>query len=370
MPSVVVNGRKKQYPGAVSGIELAKELKLEGSALAMKVNGGLRDLSSQIDKDAEVKLLTFEDAEGKQVFWHTAAHIFACAIKQMYPEALATIGPAVEDGFYYDFDNLKIIAADFEKIEMKMNEIAQKKLKCEKKEVTLAELNKIFIDNPYKRELAEEFAKGGKKLTIYSLGNEFLDLCEGPHLPDTGYVKAMKLMVIASAYWRGDQKNRQLTRVYGTAFPDEKMLKKHLEFLKELELRDHRKLGKDLELFMFHEYSPGSPFMLAKGTVIFNELQKFIREEYRKRGYQEVITPQLFNKALWEQSGHWEHYKENMFAVLIKADELPVTLPDLPDKKPFIQGTADKDCGLLLVAQKRIARCARRNDKMQEICAG
>ncbi len=330
MPSVVVNGKKKQYPAPVSGIELAKEMKLEGKALAIKINGELKDLSTTIDKDSEIKLLTFEDKEGKEVFWHTAAHIFAYAIKKMYPTALPTIGPAVEDGFYYDFDNLKIAAADFEKIETKMHEIIEKKLKCEKKEMSLAELNKIFIDNPYKRELAEEFAKGNKKLTVYTLGDEFLDLCEGPHLPDTGYVKAIKLMNITSAYWRGDAKNKALTRVYGIAFPDEKQLRKHLEFLKELELRDHRKLGKDLELFMFHEWSPGSPFMLARGTIIYNELLNFIRQEYRKRGYQEVITPQLFNKQLWEVSGHWQHYKDNMFLMDIDKEQFSLKPMNCP----------------------------------------
>ncbi|MEM4246984.1 MAG: threonine--tRNA ligase [Candidatus Woesearchaeota archaeon] len=330
MPSIVVNGKKKQYPAAVSGIELAKEMKLEGKALAMKVNGELKDLSSKIEKDAEVKLITFDDAEGKNVFWHTAAHILACAINNMYPDALNTIGPAIEDGFYYDFDNLKITVADFEKIEMKMREIITKKLPCERKEMTLDEINKIFIDNPYKRELAEEFSKDGKKLTVYTLGNEFLDLCEGPHLPDTGYVKAVKLMTIASAFWKGDQKNKQLTRIYGTAFPTQEELRKHLELLKELEQRDHRKLGKDLELFTFHEWSPGSPFLLPKGTIIYNELLKFLREEYRKRGYQEVITPQLFNKALWEKSGHWEHFKENMFVMEIDGEEFSLKPMNCP----------------------------------------
>ncbi len=330
MPSVVVNGRKKQYPGAVSGIELAKEMKLEGKALAMKVNGEPKDLSFSIDKDAEIKLLTFEDKEGKEIFWHSAAHIFAYAIQELYPTALNTIGPAVEDGFYYDFDNLKIQPSDFEKIEQKMREIIAKKTPCERKEITPEEAKKLFAKNQYKLELAQEFAAGGKKLTIYSFGKEFIDLCEGPHVPDTGSVKAIKLMTIASAFWKGDQKNKQLTRVYGTAFPSEDMLKKHLALMKELEMRDHRKLGKDLELFTFHEWSPGSPFLLPNGTIIYNELQNFIRGEYKKRGYQEVITPQLFNKALWEKSGHWEHFKENMFVMEIDGEEFSLKPMNCP----------------------------------------
>ncbi len=330
MPSVVVNGRKKQYPGQVSGIALAKEMKLEGKALAMKVNGELKDLSATIDKNAEIQLLTFDDAEGKQVFWHSAAHIFAYAIQELYPAALNTIGPAVEDGFYYDFDELKITPQDFERIEQKMQKIIAKRLPFERKEITLEEAKKLFAKNHYKIELANEFAAGGKKLTIYSLGKEFTDLCEGPHVPDTGFVKAIKLMTIASAFWKGDQKNKQLTRTYGTAFPDDKMLRKHLEFLKELELRDHRKLGKDLELFTFHEWSPGSPFLLPKGTIIYNELLKFIRKEYERRGYQEVITPQMFNKALWVQSGHWEHFKENMFVLQVDNEEFSLKPMNCP----------------------------------------
>jgi threonyl-tRNA synthetase len=330
MPSVVVNGKKKQYDKPVTGLELVKDAKREGKALAMKVNGELKDLSAVVDKDSEVQLIMFDDKEGKEIFWHTAAHIFAYAIKELYPDALNTMGPAVEDGFYYDFDNLKIAAADFPKIEAKMRDISAKKIPIERKEMTLEEIKKIFAKNPYKLEMANEFASGGKKLTVYTMGPGFLDLCEGPHVPDTGFVKAMKLMNIAMAFWRGDQKNKQLTRVYGTAFPNDDLLNKHLAFLRELEMRDHRKIGKDLELFTFHEWSPGSPFLLPKGTIIYNELQKFIREEYKKRGYQEVITPQMFNKALWEKSGHWEHYKDNMFLMKVDGEEFSLKPMNCP----------------------------------------
>ncbi len=321
MPTLTVDGKKKQYDKSVTGVELAKECKLEGKALAMKVNGEFKDLAASIDTDVDVKLLTFDDPEGKAVFWHTTAHIFAHAIKDLYPDALNTIGPSIEDGFYYDFDNLKITAADFEKIEQKMREIAAQKLVCERKEITLEDVHTLFPKNPYKVELAHEFVGEGKKLTAYTMGPHFIDLCKGPHTPHTGYVKAMKLMNITSAYWRGNPKNKALARIYGTAFPSDDQLKKHIQFLKELEQRDHRKLGKDLELFMFHEWSPGSPFLLPKGAIVYSELLKFLREEYQKRGYQEVITPQLFNKALWEQSGHWEHYKENMFVMDVDNDQ-------------------------------------------------
>jgi threonyl-tRNA synthetase len=326
----LLDGKKRTYDKPITGAELAKELRLEKKALAMKVGGILKDLSAVIDKDAGVQLLTFEDAEGKAVFWHTTAHIFAHAIKDLYPDALNTIGPSIEDGFYYDFDNLKITAADLEKIEQKMREIAAKKLVCERKEITLDEVKKIFPKNPYKIELANEFKGEGKTLTAYTMGPNFIDLCKGPHTPDTGYVKAMKLTNITSAFWRGDPKNKQLTRVYGTAFPSEEALKKHLQFLKEVEQRDHRKLGRELELFTFHEWSPGSPILLPKGAIIFNELQKFIRDEYRKRGYQEVITPQLFNKALWETSGHWQHFKEDMFVMNVDNDEFSLKPMNCP----------------------------------------
>jgi threonyl-tRNA synthetase len=326
----LLDGKKRTYDKPITGAELAKELRLEKKALAMKVGGVLKDLSAAIDKDASVQLLTFEDAEGKAVFWHTTAHIFAHAIKDLYPDALNTIGPSIEDGFYYDFDNLKITAADLEKIEQKMREIAAKKLVCERKEITLEDVKKIFPKNPYKTELANEFKGEGKTLTAYTMGPNFIDLCKGPHTPDTGYVKAMKLTNITSAFWRGDPKNKQLTRVYGTAFPSEEALKKHLQFLKEVEQRDHRKLGRELELFTFHEWSPGSPILLPKGAIIFNELQKFIRDEYRKRGYQEVITPQLFNKALWETSGHWQHFKEDMFVMNVDNDEFSLKPMNCP----------------------------------------
>ncbi len=326
----LLDGKKRTYPKPITGSELAKELRLEKKALAMKVDGELKDLPLPIDKDAKVQLLTFDDAEGKAVFWHTTAHVFAHAIKELYPDALNTIGPSIEDGFYYDFDNLKIDAKDLEKIEQKMREIAARKLTCERKEITLDDVRKIFPKNPYKIELGQEFAGEGKKLTAYTMGPNFIDLCKGPHTPDSSFIKAIKLTNITSAYWRGDQKNKALTRIYGTAFPSDDLLKKHLQLLKELEQRDHRKLGKEMELFIFHEWSPGSPFLLPKGAIIFNELQKFIREEYRKRGYQEVITPQLFNKALWEQSGHWQHYQENMFLLDVDNDKFSLKPMNCP----------------------------------------
>lgn len=333
----LLDGKKREYPKHVTGVELAKELKLDKKALAMKVDGELKDLAATIDKDAKVQLLTFADADGKAVFWHTTAHIFAHAIKELYPDALNTIGPSIEDGFYYDFDNLKIAQTDFVNIEQKMHEIAARKLVCERKVITLDDVKKLFPNNPYKIELGKEFAGEGKTLTAYTMGPNFIDLCKGPHTPDTGYVQAMKLLSLSSAHWRGNQNNKQLTRIYGTSFPTDKELRTHIALLAEMEKRDHRKLGRELELFTFHEWSPGSPILLPKGTIIFNELQKFIRAEYAKRGYQEVVTPQLFNKALWETSGHWEHYKDDMFLMKVDNEDFSLKPMNCPSHNLIYQ---------------------------------
>ncbi|MBN1644445.1 threonine--tRNA ligase [Candidatus Woesearchaeota archaeon] len=249
---------------------------------------------------------------------HSAAHILAYAIQELYPDAKNTIGPPVEEGFYYDFENLNITPADFPKIESKMKEIIKANYSFKKKTATLPEIKKIFKENKYKIEMAEEFKKQKEKLTIYSCG-KFSDLCRGPHVKSTGQIKAIKLTKIAGAYWRGDVKNKQLTRLYGIAFETEKEMKTHLQLLEEASKRDHRKIGKNLELFSFHEEAPGMPFWHAKGTIIWNELLKYWREEHKKDGYEEIRTPVILNKKLWLLSGHWEHYKENMY--FTKVDE-------------------------------------------------
>ncbi len=259
-----------------------------------------------------------EDKKDIEKLRHSAAHILAHAIKELYPKAKNTIGPPVEEGFYYDFGDLQITPEDFPKIEKKMKEIVRKKYPFEKKEVTLAELKKMFKDNKYKIEMAEEFKKAGDKLTIYKSG-DFVDLCRGPHVKSTGDVKAFKLIKIAGAYWRGDQKNKQLTRVYGIAFPTKEELNDYITKMQEAAKRDHRKIGRDLELFSFHECSPGMVFWHPKGTIIWNELIEYWREEHKKAGYGEIITPILLNKTLWEQSGHWKHFRESMY--FTKIDE-------------------------------------------------
>lgn len=314
------DGSKKEFKKGITGLEVAKSIgqRLAQDAIAIKIDNEVVGLNETIEKDAKIKILTFNDPEGVYAFRHSTCHILADAIRKLYPKSKNTIGPPVEEGFYYDFDDLNITPEDFSKIEAEMKKIVAQNQDFKRQEVNLAEVKKLFKDNKYKIEMAEEFAKENKKLTIVK-HEDFIDLCGNPHITSTGLIKAFKLTKLAGAYWRGDSKNKQLTRIYGISFPSEKQLKDHLQLLEEAEKRDHRRLGKDLDLFMFHEWSPGSPFFLPKGTIIYNELLTLIRSEYKKRGYQEVITPQLFNKALWEQSGHWQHYQENMF--LLKVDD-------------------------------------------------
>mgnify|MGYP001598210481 FL=1 len=245
---------------------------------------------------------------------HSAAHILAAAVKRLYPKAQLGIGPATEEGFYYDFDNLEIKEEDFHKIEMIMKELIDKNVKFSKKFVEKSKAKKILEGERYKLQLLDEL-KG--KISFYTSG-EFLDLCKGPHVKSSKEIGAFKLLRLAGAYWKGDSKNKMLTRIYGTAFKTKEELAKYLEMLKQAEARNHIKIGKELNLFSFHKESPGVPFFHQKGATIYNELLSFLREEYKKEGYQEVITPLIYDKALWETSGHWEHFKEDMF--VLKAD--------------------------------------------------
>jgi len=320
-----------QLPDKSTGMQAAESIgkKLAKDALAIEVNGEVRDLMRSIEKDAKIKILTFADKGGKDTLRHSTAHVFAHAIKRLYPNAKPTIGPPVEEGFYYDFDDLKITPEDFPAIESAMQDIVNKDFPFERIDWTLADVKKFEGDNPYKMEMAEEYKKQGLKLTAYRDG-DFIDLCEGPHVPSTGYVKAFKLTKIAAAYWRGDAKNKQFIRIYGISFPSTKELHDYETLMQEVEKRDHRKIGAQLELFMTHDWSPGSVFLFPKGQIIFNELVNFIRNEYWKRGYQEVQSPQLYNKALYELSGHWAHYKENMFNLIVDDQEFSIKTMNCP----------------------------------------
>lgn len=323
------DGSKKQFESGITGAQIAESIgkRLAKDALAIKADGEIIDLSRPIEKNASIEILTYSSKEGKDVFHHSSAHILAHAIKRVFPEAKPTIGPPVENGFFYDFDDLKISADDFARIEEEMQKIIAANYPFKRHIWKISDVKKL--NNPYKLELASEFDQKGWELTAYEDG-DFIDLCEGPHVPSTGVVRAIKLIKISGAFWKGDQKNKQLTRIYGVSFPSAKELDEFLKLQEEITKRDHRKIGQELQLFMFHEWSPGSPFFLPKGAIIYNELLKFIREQYWKREYMEVITPQMFNKALWELSGHWAHYKEDMFLLEVDDEEFSLKPMNCP----------------------------------------
>nr|MDO8099779.1 threonine--tRNA ligase [Candidatus Njordarchaeota archaeon] len=306
------DGSKKKYRKGITPPEVANDigLRLAADAIAAKLDGVPVDLNSPIEKDSKFEVLTFDSKEGKEVLRHSAAHILAHAVTELYPEALPTIGPAVEDGFYYDFDMEPVSSDDLKKIEAKMNEIIKADLLFKKIIVPKNQALELFKANKFKVELVGEF--GGDQVTVYEQG-EFKDFCRGPHALSTGKVGAVKLTKVAGAYWRGDANNPQLQRIYGVAFPTEKMLKDYIHMIEEAEKRDHRKLGQELELFSLHEEGPGMPFFLPKGLALKNKLIELLREEYKKRGYVEVSTPQILSTNLWKRSGHLESFKENMF---------------------------------------------------------
>ncbi|CUS95984.1 threonyl-tRNA synthetase [Candidatus Kryptobacter tengchongensis] len=306
--------------------------KLAREAVAAKVNGVVIDLTRPLEEDCELQILTFDDPEGREVFWHSSAHLMAHAIEELFPGAKFGVGPPIEDGFYYDVDvDRTLTPEDLVKIEEKMRELAQRDEPYIRRVVTKEEALEFFKKkgDPYKVEIIEQI-DDNDTITFYSEGS-FTDLCRGPHLPSTGKIKYVKLLSVAGAYWRGDARNKMLQRVYGVAYPKKELLDEHLKRLEEAKKRDHRRLGKELELFVFHDIAPGAPFWLPKGMIIFRELEKFIREELDKRGYEEISTPILVKKDLWERSGHWEHYKENMFVLEVE-DEIyslkPMNCPE------------------------------------------
>ncbi len=362
------DGSVKQLPAGVTAMQVAESIgkRLASDAIVAEVNGMLIDLSTAIAADANFKVHTFSSEQGKSVFWHSASHILAQAVKRLYPSAKLTIGPAVEGGFYYDIAHEPFNPSDLAKIEAEMAKVAAANYPVERLSLSSAEAKKIFKDNKYKLEIIDGEAKG-KEITAYKQG-EFTDLCKGPHAPSTGAIKAFKLTKVSSAYWRGDQKNDELQRIYGVAFPEKKQLDEYVKVKELAEKNDHRKLGKELDLIWFHDWSPGSPFFLPKGTIIYNELIRFMREElYAKQGYKEVITPQLFNKKLWELSGHWEHYKENMFVLKIDNEEFSLKPMNCPSHILMFKSKARSYRELPL----RIADfCALHRDELRGVLGG
>ncbi|MCH7902902.1 threonine--tRNA ligase, partial [archaeon] len=272
----------------------------------------------------------WEDPEYRKILWHTASHVLAEAVTTLYTKAKPTIGPPIEEGFYYDFFiDHNFTPEDLEKIEKKMIEILREKKDIVGEEVTKKEALEKFKDNKFKQELINEFAKEGKKLTIFKQG-KFYDLCRGGHVDNTKRIKAVKLLKVSASYWRGDSKKETLQRIYGIAFPKQSMLENYLKQKEEAEKRNHIKLGKELDLFSMHDEAPGTVFFHGKGTVIWNELIAFAREEQRKRNYQEVMAPIILKKEVWLKSGHWDHYKDNMYFINADDEEYAVKPMNCP----------------------------------------
>jgi threonyl-tRNA synthetase len=306
------DGNIKAFESPPSGLDVAKSISdgLARNCVAMELDDNLVDLNATIDRDTKIKLITSKDPEALEILRHSSAHVMAQAILRVYPDAKLTIGPAVEDGFYYDIDMAPVSEDDFAKIEAEIKKIIKEKLPIRRREVSKAEALDFYKDEPYKLEMISDLEEG--TISFYEQG-EFTDLCRGPHVPHTGVTKFIKLIKVSGAYWRADPSNPQLQRIYGTAFFTKNELKDHLKFLEEAKKRNHRKIGQALDLFSFHEEAPGMAFFHPKGMEIWNALVDYWRQEHRAAGYVESKTPIMLNRALWERSGHWENYRENMY---------------------------------------------------------
>ena len=331
--NLVINGEQRQYDPGINALDIlaGSDSELKKTAIAARLNGELIELMAPIGQDGTLEYLTFEDDEAKRVLRHTASHVLASAVKTLYPNAKLAIGPAIENGFYYDFDVEEPFTPEaLEKIEKQMKHIIKKN----DREVrfTLPRDEAIAFmqekNEPYKAELIRDLPED-EVLSFYRQG-DFADLCAGPHLPSTGRIKAFKLTSVAGAYWRGDEKNKMLQRIYGTAFSDKEELDKYLEMLEEAKKRDHRKLGRELDLFDILDEGPGFPFFYPKGMVLRNTLENYWHEIHENAGYEEVKTPVILNRSLWEQSGHWVTYRENMYTTRIDDQDYAIKPMNCP----------------------------------------
>jgi threonyl-tRNA synthetase len=327
------DGSVRQYPEGTAIADIVNDIskKLAKSAVAAQVNGRTVDLSAKVYEDCNLNILTFDDDEGKKVFWHTSSHIMAQAVKRLFPDAKLAIGPAIDNGFYYDFDVERPFSPeDLQAIEEEMNRIVKEDLTLERFVLPREQAVEFMKERGelYKVELIGDIPEGAE-ISFYKQG-DFVDLCSGPHLPSTGMVKAIKLLSVAGAYWRGDEKNKMLQRIYGVSFPKKSQLDEYLQRLEEAKKRDHRKLGKELDLFSLHEEGPGFPFFHPKGMIIRNILEDFWRKEHYKRGYQEIKTPIILNRDLWIRSGHWDHYRENMYFTKIDGEDYAIKPMNCP----------------------------------------
>ena len=333
MKVILPSGDVKEFEGEVNLFTVAKSISnsLAKKSVAAKVDGELMDMSTVLDRDAKIEFITADTEEGEEIIRHSTAHLMAQAVVRLFPGTKVAIGPAIENGFYYDFDpNVQFTEEDLPKIEEEMRRLVKENIKIERIMMTREEAIKHFeaLGEIYKVEIIKDIAQG-EMLSFYRQG-EFMDLCRGPHVPSTGYLKAFKLKSVAGAYWRGDSKNKMLQRIYGFAFSDEKKLKDFLTLLEEAEKRDHRKLGKELDLFFVSDYGPGFPFFLPKGMAIRNTLIDLWRREHTLAGYTEIMTPIMLNKELWETSGHWFNYRENMYTSEIDETEFAIKPMNCP----------------------------------------
>lgn len=314
------DGSTKSFPKGTSAADILKEISmgLFRAATCAKINGNTVDLRTKIENDCQLDILTFDSEEGKKTFWHTASHILAQAVKRLYPKAILAIGPAIDNGFYYDIDHpTPFTPEDLEKIEAEMKKIVKENLEITRQELTFEEAIELFegMGEKYKIELIKEHSAKGETITVYRQG-DFVDLCAGPHLLTTGSVKALKLTQATGAYWRGDSTSKQLSRIYGTAFPKKSELTAYLEAVEEAKKRDHNKIGRELEYFTTVDIiGQGLPILLPKGTAVIRTLQRFVEDEEEKRGYLQTKTPILAKRELYKISGHWDHYRDGMFVM-------------------------------------------------------
>lgn len=324
----------KEFQSGTTVMEIAKSIGmgLYKAACLAKIDGETCDLRTPVTKDCHVEILTFDDEDGKKAFWHTTSHILAQAVKRLYPSAKLAIGPSIANGFYYDFDvDFPFTPEILEKIEAEMKKIVKENIPLEQFDLSADEALKLMEekDEPYKVELIKEHAGKGEKISFYKQA-EFTELCAGPHIPDTGRVKAFKLTSIAGAYWRGDEKNKMLQRIYGISFTKQSELTEYLERIEEAKKRDHRKLGKELGLFALRDEAPGMPFFLPNGMILRNTLIDYWHEVHERWGYLEISTPQIMKRSLWETSGHWDHYKDNMYTTVIDGEDFAIKPMNCP----------------------------------------
>ena len=333
MKITLKDGAAREFEGPMTALEVVKRISnsLAKQAVAVRMNGKVMDLTTPINEDVELEVLTFADPDGAKVLRHTASHVLAQAVKRIRPDAKLAIGPAIDNGFYYDFDLEEPFSTeDFAKIEKEMARIVQANEPLERFELPREEAIALMESQgqSYKVELIRDLPEDAV-ISFYKQG-DFVDLCAGPHLPSTGRVKAFKLLSVAGAYWRGSEKNKMLQRIYGTAFPKKDELDQYLNMLEEAKKRDHRKLGKELGLFMLTEEGPGFPFFLPNGMILKNTLIDYWREVHKRYGYVEVSTPMILNRKLWERSGHWDHYKQNMYTTVIDDEDYAIKPMNCP----------------------------------------